>query len=177
MSLRDKVEVEVEDNRVQRLLINTRWKDHGTPEELAEAISQAIKAAMPQQEPSDDTDPQRPRVRHMSVNELREYMAMHRAYSRRALEFSRRAVRGEFRGEASPGPAPEGQNVDVRFSAGRFDRILLNPTWASRTATNSIMEAILRVLDGVDLVAADPGSDELAALRDERARVRDFARA
>lgn len=177
MSRTDRIEVEVEAGFLQRILISNLWQKDGTAEDLAQAISHAIKQALPEEAPVTSARPGRPDVRSMTINELREYMAMHRDYSRNALEFSRRAARGEFRGDAAPVPAEEGQNVEIRFKEDRFDEVLINPQWAEKATANSIMDAVLRAFEGVQLVGEGPASRELAALRAERARIRDFAQA
>jgi hypothetical protein len=161
--------------RLDRLLIGNRWQRYGTAEDLAQAISRAIREALPAEPESADPQPARPLVRDMSLAELREYMAMSRDYSRKVRRLSERVALGELQGEPAPPPAEEGQNVELRFRGGRFSEVLINPSWAEKATANSIVEAVLRAFDGVPLVAEPPAAGELAGLRSERARIREFA--
>lgn len=169
-------EVQVEAGRLVRLLLNNNWQSEASPEDLAPAITAAIQAAMPEPTTEADGAPQPPRVRHLSPTERREHMAMHTDYMRRTLELSRRVAAGERFGEPAPEEA-EDAKVELRFSGGRFKEVLIDPRWAETATANSIMEAVLRAFDAVDLAPEPPAAREVAALREERARIREFVKA
>lgn len=176
MALKDDIHVELEDGRLVRLLLGNNWKSKGSPEELATAISEKIRAAMPAQETKAAQSSTRPRVRNLTAGERREHMAMHRDYMQRSLELSRRVAAGEFRGDPPPANE-EGSKVALRFSAGRFRELLIDPRWAEEAPANAIMEAVLEAFRDVDLAPEPPAAAEVAALRAERARIREFAQA
>lgn len=176
MALSDGIRVELEGDRLVRLLVSNNWKSDGTPEDLAEAISGAIREAMPQADPVRPGAATRPRVRHLTSRERREHMARHRDYMKRSLEFSRRVADGGFLGEPAPSD-DEKSSVVLRFRGGRFDEVLIDPRWAEQATANSIMEAVLKAFEGVDLAPASPAAEELASLRSERSRIREFAQA
>ena len=169
------VEVELEDAQLRRLLFSNRWKDRGDAEQLADSISAAIRAALP--EARESTAPGaglRSAAYALTTLQLREYMARHREHTRRAADFSRRVAAGEFLGEPAPEAAEDGRNVDIRFKDGRFDRVLINPEWAEKTTAAAIVDAVLAAFDGVALVSESPAAEELAALAGERARLQEF---
>lgn len=176
MALEDGIRVELEDGRLVRLLLSNNWKSEGSPDELAAAISGAIHDALPAPDTTSTQSSERPRVRHLTPGERHEHMAMHRDYLQRSLELSRRVAAGEFRGEPLP-PDEENSKVVLRFSAGRFREVLIDPRWAAEATTNSIMEAVLQAFSDVDLAPEPPATREVAALREERARIREFAQA
>ncbi|SHJ07883.1 hypothetical protein SAMN02745244_01668 [Tessaracoccus bendigoensis DSM 12906] len=176
MALRDGIKVEIEGGRLVRLLLSNNWLSEGSPEDLAKAISAAIQEAMPVASGLDSAAPTPPRVRHLTQVERREHMAMHRDYMRRSLELSRRVRDGEFVGQPAP-QDEEGAKVALRFLAGRFAELRIDPRWAEAATANSIMEAVLEAFDGVDLAPEPPAAEEVVALRRQRARIREFAQA
>lgn len=175
MPLADGVEVAVEDGRLARLLISNKWRDHGTPEELAQAISAAIRDAMPPAARATAAVPAPARA--MSPGELRAYMEQHNDWHRRARDFRRRAAEGTLVPDPAPVAAAEGNHVQLRFSQGRFESLKLNPAWAEKANIQTLVDEVLAAFADVDLVLHDPAAEERRALHRLHDSISEFASA
>ncbi len=175
MPLADRIEVSVEDGRLARLVISNKWRDHGTPEELAQAISATIRDAMPPAAPATAAVP--PPARAMSPGELRAYMEQHNDWHRRARDFRRRAAEGALVPDPAPVAAAEGDHVQLRFSQGRFESLKLNPAWAEKANIQTLVDEVLAAFADVDLVLHDPAAEERRALHRLHDSISEFASA
>ncbi|WP_296136683.1 hypothetical protein [uncultured Tessaracoccus sp.] len=171
MPMNDQLQVEVRDGQVVRLLINNNWRRHGDGKDLAAALSDEVKSLLPRDGRAAPTG-QPPE--NMNLTRLQRFMDMHREWHRRAEDYNRRATAGEFAPER-PSYCDDGHHVELRFQQGRFDRVLIDPTWAEEATTQALMTTLLDAFTGVVLDDAGPGRgarDELHRLDQD---IRDYA--
>lgn len=173
MALNDYVTTEVEDGRLMRLVIRNGWQDKGDAEALSQAITASIDAALTADEPVEEPLPST--RRELSLRELQEYMGMHNEWRQKARALRRRIDAGEFIPEDRPELVDPQERVFVEFAMGRFRAVHLHPEWAAGASLQGISDAVLNLLDGVDLVRADPAAAEKAELRALDRRIREFA--
>ncbi|GAA4893673.1 hypothetical protein GCM10025789_08590 [Tessaracoccus lubricantis] len=156
------ITITVADLEVVSLRISASWRDHLNPRELAEAISAAIRQALPPR--GQEAPPAVPEV-HLPLSSIPAYLAEMRegrAAMRRYLARLRAGEVDHRRAEVLSTPR---DRVEVFLVGGRFHSLQINPEWAEKAALQSLSDEILDALPNPLVRPAQEDPDIAAAQR------------
>ena len=174
MALPIDVQVEIDEGRLVRVRIPNGWRASASVSDLGSALSAAIRQALPV--PEHWASPPESSARPgLSVEDLAECMAMHRAWRTALTDVQRRDRAGEFADDQPAEVVDAGERVSVTFAGGRFDAIHLRPDWAEHASVQAICDRILAATVALDLVRPDRYAAALRHVRDLDADIRRFA--
>lgn len=164
MSLAEYVQVEVEGLRLTRAVIRNGWQEHGTPVELASALTTAIHAQLPPA-PGFEDHPGTAVRADFSMSDLEAFMDLHHRWRAKLREFKARVAAGEFDDDLPAEVMDQQERASVSFIGDRFEALHFNPTWAASASLQAISDTVVKLLGDIDLVRNSARAAAFAEVR------------
>lgn len=173
MTMHEQVTVKVTEGHLERLLINNKWRDHGSPEDLANAISTVIKEQLTR--PIDPLEPRISRPINMNITRLQKFMEMHKEWHEQALQENKRIHSRDLALKRPNYEHSEQHHVEIHFKKGEFDKILIDPNWARKAPVQQLATTILQEFEGINLTEHQQYSLESERLRSLNQKIREYS--
>ena len=165
------VSAQVHGNRLVSLVVSSQWRESISPPDLGEAVSAAIRQAMPES-PALAPAHTAPVRADLSAADLATAMEMHLRW--RGLVEAGRRERRQARDQGPRDSVTDSQSRAIAaFRGGRFDSIRFDPRWLDRAPLQAIVDAVFEVLGDEDLVRPSD-APSLDAARALDAEIRQF---
>lgn len=153
MSLDDQVEVETAGGQLVSVRIGARWRELGSPTDLEQALSAAIRSSFEGDAPTTLDEPSPDARRDLSVEDLADYWELHRQWRDAMTALKRDIAEGKYTADVQSEVVDEKERVSITFAGGRFEAVHFNPRWIADASLQAISDALSDVFSGLDLQA------------------------